>query len=218
MRPIVALLVVLASSPALASRYCELPAKPVPGCEWLPGFVAIAALDSREEAREMRALYQAICAFPPSQGSTIYYPNGRVATSQAGVQGASLYYPNGRSATSQAGVQGASWYYPNGRSVTSQAGTRGASVYYPNGRSATQQWETKGASWYYPNGRSITQQAGMRGASWYYANGRSITQQMGATGATWYNPDGSTLYSSGPELAEEELLDVPGMLCRLPKD
>lgn len=125
-----------------------------------------------------------------SPGATITYPNGQTATSWAHQEGATLYYPNGQTATSWARREGATWYYPNGQTATSWV-------------------HRKDATWYHPNGQTLTSWAGKVGATWYHHNGRTATSWAGQRGATWYDANGSVLFSNGPELDENELLNVP---------
>ncbi|MBT9589215.1 hypothetical protein IV102_38155 [bacterium] len=85
----------------------------------------------------------------------------------------------------------------------------GSYVYYKNGAKATGDFARAGAYWYWPNGQKITGDAGRRGAYWYWPNGQKISGDMGRKGAYWYYPDGKKITSNGPEVSEDELLDVP---------
>ena len=74
---------------------------------------------------------------PDGSGATVYYPNGRTLTSNAGKSGATWYYPNGRTISSNIAIQGATYYYANGRTFSSNTGVEGATWYYANGRTIT---------------------------------------------------------------------------------
>jgi hypothetical protein len=172
--------------------------------------------DIGEVMAEMRAAYRALCGIgTPQKGSTVRYPNGRTATNYARTAGATWYYSNGRTITNYAGQAGATWYYSNGRTITNYMDQAGATWYYSNGRTATNYFGQKGATWYYANGRTLTNYAGQRGATWYWPNGRTLSNYMGQAGATWYYENGNTWMNNGPELTEEELLDVPALMLRL---
>lgn len=47
------------------------------------------------------------------------------------------------------------------------------------------------------------------GSTITYPNGQTATNWAGQAGATWYDPQGQALFSNGPQLGEDELLDVP---------
>lgn len=74
---------------------------------------------------------------PNGSGATVYYPNGRTLTTNAGTAGATWYHPNGRTLSSNISVQGATYYYANGRTFSSNTGVEGATWYYANGRTIT---------------------------------------------------------------------------------
>lgn len=193
----------------------------IPGCKDLHSVQALIRFvgtqqDFEELKSEIRLAYRALCSeFVGAQGSTIYYPNGKTATSYARTVGATWYYPNGKTITSYAGQKGATWYYPNGKTITSYMGNDGATWYYPNGSTMSSYYGQKGATWYYPNGKTITSYAGTRGATWYYPNGRTISSYFGQAGATWYYENGSQWMSNGPELSEDKLLYPHILLSRL---
>jgi hypothetical protein len=73
--------------------------------------------------------------------------------------GATVYYPNGKLLTNNAGVAGATWYYPNGKLLSNNAGVRGATVYYDNGQLFTNNAGVDGTTWYFANGKLITNDA-----------------------------------------------------------
>ena len=90
-----------------------------------------------------------------------------------------------------------------------------STIRYSNGTTATILFAKQGASWYWPNGKLMTSLAGRRGSNWYWPNGTTMTMRLGSAGSTWRWPDGSTLSTSGPELSDQELMDVPAFAVRM---
>ncbi len=191
-----------------------------PGCEVLSRVQQLLRMETvvgkteeiHSQAQLVREAFKTICQSSASDGSTLYYANGRYATTSANTVGATWYYPNGNYLSTSAGSQGATWYYPNGKYITSSAQTKGATWYYSNGNYVTTSMDSTGATWYYPNGKYITTSAGVQGATWYYENGNYISTSVGSRGATWYCKNGKYKTTSGGEISAEDLLDVPGIL------
>lgn len=182
------------------------------GCDETRQFYAITQMDSRlasnPEARNLYELYQTLCVFTHSDGDTVRYANGQVATNWANEEGATWYYPNGRTATNWAGEDDATWYYSNGNTASNWAIRPGSTWYYPNRATATNWAKESGVSWYYSGNERITSSAGNVGATWYWPNGKTISTSMG-TSNSWYRMDGTLWYSQGPRLTSSQLIDVP---------
>lgn len=107
------------------------------------GAVAVAAVPPK--AREAS----------PVRGATLYYPNGKVATFNAGDTGGTWYYPDGKVATFNAG-QTTTWYWPNGQTASFNAGQVGATWYFSTGKVACFNAGQPDATWYYGNGQVLT--------------------------------------------------------------
>ena len=90
-----------------------------------------------------------------------------------------------------------------------------STVRYANGKTATILFNKRGATWYWPNGKTITIRAGVAGATWLWPNGKTMSIRTGKKGATWYWPDGSVFTTSGPEVSDYELLDVPAYAVKM---
>lgn len=183
------------------------------GCKHLRMYLDIGWLSGdKTEETEMGKLYRALCRFTPENNSTVYYPNGEVATHYANKVGATWYYSNKEVATHYAGKADATFYYSNKEVLTHYVAKVGATIYYPNKEVLTHYWGKKNTTWYYPNKEVITHYAGKIGASWYYSNKQPISHYMGKAKATWYYPDGQTWMYEAPAVSEDRLLDVLGFL------
>ncbi len=182
------------------------------GCEEVLTFYGLTQIDTRialsREASDLYELYRTMCMFTYSDGATVRYPNGTVATYWANQVGATWYYPNGTVATYWAGEDTATWYYSNRRIVSNWAIRPGSTWYYPNGNVATDWARQNNVTWFYSERETITSRAGVVGASWRWSNGATISNSMG-TSSPWYRRDGSVLYSQGAILSASQLADVP---------
>lgn len=131
------------------------------GCQAATDFLAVAEIyaatetDGQSIVREMKLIKVKAC-------------NGEYTQNQ------SVYYSNGKGATSYAGTPDASWYWPNGKSITSYALRPDATVYFPNGKSISSYFRKLDATFYYANGKSITSYSGRKGASIYDPNGKTL--------------------------------------------
>jgi hypothetical protein len=170
----------------------------------------------QEEKVQLAQAHKTLCPeFQPEPGSTVYYPNGKVATYSAATKGATWYFPNSKVITYSANDTGATFYYPSAKVFSYSHGEPGSTVYYPNSKVVTYSLQTVGSTWYFSNGKVITYSAGDSSATWYYASGKVISYSLGQGGSTWYYENGSVLYQNGPTLSSDELLDVLGVLSKL---